>query len=90
MIGFAGYDLKNRINAWTGNWLLLGEWSLASPSSANFDNDDDLRRYAEAQINAFNGATGGWTFWSWKFYNDDGSRNGWSMKAMVNRGIIRL
>lgn len=76
------------MTAWTGNWLVIGEWSLAS--SANFDSDEDLRRYARAQLKAFQGATGGWTFWTWKFYKDDGSRNGWSMKAMVKRGFIRL
>ena len=72
---------------WKGNWLFIGEWSIAS--SASF-NDDDLRQYAQAQIAAFKNAVGGWTYWTWKFYNDDGSRNGWSMRAMINRGLIQL
>jgi aryl-phospho-beta-D-glucosidase BglC (GH1 family) len=72
---------------WKGNWLFIGEWSIAS--SATF-NDDDLRRYSQAQLAAFREATGGWTYWTWKFYNDDGSKNGWSMRAMINRGLIQL
>ncbi|CAF3109376.1 unnamed protein product [Rotaria sp. Silwood2] len=88
LISYAQNELKNAVNAWTGNWLFIGEWCIAS--SANFDNDDDLRRYAQTQLEAFKGATGGWTFWTWKFYHDDGSRNGWSMKTMINRGFIQL
>jgi hypothetical protein len=49
------------------NWMFIDEWSLAALGSANFDND----------------AGGGWTFWTWKFYNDDrSSRNGSSMKVI--------
>ena len=87
LINYAQNDLKNAVNTQTGNWLFIDEWCLAS--SADFD-DDSLRRYAQAQLEAFRGAVGGWTFWTWKFYNDDGSRNGWSLKAMVNRGFIQL
>jgi hypothetical protein len=87
LIGYAQRDLKNDIVAWKGNWLFFGEWSIAS--SASF-NDDDLRRYAQAQIAAYRESAGGWTYWTWKFYNDDGSRNAWSMKAMINRGLIQL
>jgi hypothetical protein len=88
LIGYAQGDLKNDILAWKGNWLYIGEWSIAS--SVDTFSDDDLRRYAQAQLAAFKGATGGWTYWTWKFYNDDGSRNAWSMKAMINRGLIQL
>ncbi|CAF3399262.1 unnamed protein product [Rotaria socialis] len=87
LISYAQNELRNDISEWKGNWLFIGEWSIAS--SASF-NDYDLRLYAQAQINAFKGATGGWTYWTWKFYNDDGSMNAWSMKAMVNRGFIQL
>ena len=50
MIDYAQNQLKNDILAWKGNWLFIGEWSIAS--SATF-NDDDLRRYAQAQLAAF-------------------------------------
>ncbi len=87
MISYAQNELKNDIKAWKGNWLFMGEWSIAS--SAAF-NDDDLRQYAQAQLAAFRESPGGWTYWTWKFYNDDGSRNAWSMRAMINRGLIQL
>ena len=87
MISYAENELKNDILAWNGNWLFIGEWSIASAASFN---DDDLRLYSQAQLAAFKHATGGWTYWTWKFYNDDGSRNAWSMKAMLNRGLIQL
>lgn len=87
MISYAQNELRNDMRNWKGNWLFIGEWSIAS--SASFS-DDDLRRYAQAQIAAFNESPGGWTYWTWKFYNDDGSRNAWSMKAMINRGLIRF
>ncbi|CAF1426677.1 unnamed protein product, partial [Didymodactylos carnosus] len=91
LIRFAQNDLKNDIAAWRGNWLFIGEWSIAWPGSANFDNDDDLRRYATAQLEAFKGAHAGWTYWTWKMYGgSDSDRNAWSMKAMLNRGLIRL
>jgi hypothetical protein len=67
--------------------LFIGEWSVAS--SATF-NDADLRRYAQAQLEAFQEATGGWTYWTWKFYNDNGARNAWSMKVMLNRGFLQI
>ncbi|CAF4505724.1 unnamed protein product, partial [Didymodactylos carnosus] len=92
LINYAANDLKRDIAAWNGNWLIIGEWSIASPGSANFNNDDDLKRYANTQLKAFKGAHAGWTFWSWKMYDDrDGNqRNGWSMKAMLKKGLIQL
>lgn len=41
---------------WKCNWLFIGEWSIASSTVFN---DDDLRRYAQAQLAAFKEATGG-------------------------------
>ena len=57
-------------------------------SSASFT-DDQLRQYAQSQLDAFKGARGGWTYWTWKYYNDD-SKNGWNMKSMIKRGLIKL
>ena len=87
LINYAQTTLKNDIASWKGNWLFIGEWCIAS--SASFS-DDQLHRYDQAQLDAFKGAVGGWTYWTWKFYNDDGSRNAWSMKDMINRGFIKL
>jgi len=82
--------LKNDLVSWKGNPLYIGEWCLAaSASSPNFT-DDQLRQYAQVQMDTFQSAAAGWTYWTWKFYNDDGSRNPWSMKDMINRGFIQL
>jgi hypothetical protein len=88
LIAYAQNELTSEMKEWSGNWLFIGEWCIAPATS--FDNDDQLRSYAEAQLYALRGAQGGWSFWTWKFYNDDGSRNGWSMKAMINQGLIQL
>jgi hypothetical protein len=88
LIAYAQNELKNDILAWKGNWLFIGEWSLASPT--NFGNDDDLHRYAQAQLRVFQEAYVGWTFGTWKFYSDNDSRYGWSLKSMINRGFIRV
>ncbi|CAF2851514.1 unnamed protein product [Rotaria sp. Silwood2] len=70
-------------------WGFEGWTSDRLISYAQNELKNDILAWA-AQIAAFQGATGGWTHSTWKFYNDDGSRNGWSMKAMINRGLIQL
>ena len=90
LINYAQNQLKNDILAWKGNWLFMGEWCIAASGSSPAFSDDQLRTYAQAQLDAFKGAVGGWTYWTWKFYNDDGGRNTWSMKDMINQGYIQL
>lgn len=91
LINYARNQLKNDVQSWDGNWMLIGEWCLASSSSADFSSDALLKEYANAQLTAFSLAHSGWTFWTWKMYGDDGSdRNGWSLKAMIKRGFIDL
>ena len=87
LINYAQTKLKTDILAWTGNWIFIGEWCIASWTTFT---DDQLRLFAQAQLDAFKGAVGGWTYWTWKIYNDDGGRNTWSMKDMINRGFIQL
>ena len=82
--------MKNDISAWQGNWLFMGEWCIASSGNSPPFSDDQLRTYAQAQLDALKEAVGGWTYWTWKFYNDDGGRNAWSMKDMINQGFIQL
>jgi len=87
LINYTQTQLKSDILAWPGNPLFIGEWALAS--SASFTNAQ-LSQYAQSQLTAFQSAVGGWTYWTWKFYNDDGSANGWSMKDMINLGFLQL
>ena len=89
IINYVNDELTNDILSWTGNWLYISEWSLGSKVS--MDDDDTLRRYGQVQLKAFSHARGGWTYWTWKTYNDDGSsKNQWSMKSMIKRGILQL
>ncbi len=90
MINYAQTQLRNDIETWKGNSLYIGEWCIAASASSPSFTDDQLRQYAQAQMATFQQAMGGWTYWTWKFYNDDGSRNAWSMKDMINRGFIRF
>jgi glucan 1,3-beta-glucosidase len=87
LIDYANNQLANDIKDWNGNWLFIGEWSIAT--AMDMPDDNTLRSYARAQLGAFSKAKGGWTYWTWKFYNDDGSsRNQWSMKSMIKMGLL--
>jgi len=74
------------ITAWTGNPLIIGEWSLAAPGSATFT-DATLKQYATNMITKGLGAASGWTFWTWK--QGYGSRgNGWCMRDLFRDCFI--
>ena len=45
--------VANDISNWHGNWLLMGEWSLASPGSATFT-DVTLKQYFDNMFNTLN------------------------------------
>ncbi|DAZ99759.1 TPA: hypothetical protein N0F65_003546 [Lagenidium giganteum] len=99
-----GYDGKNEeqlidavkqygrtnLAPWTGNWLFLGEWSMASPGSAPFRDDAQFRRYGQTLLDVFQGAHQGWSYWSWKVSGDENGKNGWSMRNMLRNGHLRL
>uniref|UniRef100_A0A914PLX3 glucan 1,3-beta-glucosidase n=1 Tax=Panagrolaimus davidi TaxID=227884 RepID=A0A914PLX3_9BILA len=69
---------------WKGNPILVGEWSIAS--QFKMDNAT-LKRFANAQINMFKKAIGGWTYWAWRYYDNSGVE--WSMKHMIQRGMLQ-
>uniref|UniRef100_M4B4N5 glucan 1,3-beta-glucosidase n=1 Tax=Hyaloperonospora arabidopsidis (strain Emoy2) TaxID=559515 RepID=M4B4N5_HYAAE len=82
----------DQISSWSGNWLLIDEWSLGAQSCA-FPSEDrhGLRQFASAQLEAFSKAHSGWIFWSWR-HSDDGHNRptGWSMRQLLRDGVIRL
>ncbi|KAK1278446.1 hypothetical protein QJS04_geneDACA014441 [Acorus gramineus] len=61
-----------------GEWV--AEWNL------NGESDDDYRRFANAQLEVYGRASFGWAYWSIKNKNN----HHWSMKWMINHGIIKL
>uniref|UniRef100_K3X945 glucan 1,3-beta-glucosidase n=1 Tax=Globisporangium ultimum (strain ATCC 200006 / CBS 805.95 / DAOM BR144) TaxID=431595 RepID=K3X945_GLOUD len=82
----------NQVLAWQGNWLLISEWSLASPDSAfRAEDREGLQRLAAAQLKSFEHAHSGWTFWSWR-HSDDGHNKptAWSLRQLMREGILKL
>lgn len=52
---------------------IVGEWSLSPPTDVEWDdywrpdlNQDFYRRWFAAQVQAYEGRTEGWVFWTWK------------------------
>ncbi|CAI5744173.1 unnamed protein product [Peronospora destructor] len=82
----------DQVSSWSGNWLLIDEWSLGAQECAFPSNDrHGLKQFASAQIEAFSKAHSGWIFWSWR-HSDDGHKRptGWSMRQLLRDGVIRL
>ena len=83
-------EIASEISKWTGNPLLIGEWSLASPGSAVFT-DTTLKQYANNMINTLNVVKGGWTFWTWKQGNGGPRGNGqggWCFRDLLRDCIV--
>ncbi|KAK0210638.1 glycoside hydrolase [Desarmillaria ectypa] len=65
--------------------LYVGEWSCAlTPESLGNESDSNSsrREFCTAQMQAFNDAVAGWSFWSYKKENCMGDR-GWCFRAVV-------
>ncbi|KAF7815589.1 putative glucan 1,3-beta-glucosidase A [Senna tora] len=73
-------DLLNN----SGNALInIGEWSCAW--SVENATTQELKDFANAQIQVYDQATFGWTFWTWKNVEDN-----WSLKLLIENSIINL
>jgi len=80
--------IRNAVNGWNGNWLLVGEWSLASSQTFT---DAQLTQYGKNMFGALKGAHSGWTYWTWKQGNGGLRGNGgggWCMRCLLRDGII--
>lgn len=67
--------------------VVVGEWSLGLRMNGHLkqnDNDDNLRKYASAQLQAMNECTGH-IFWAYKVLDDF---SGWNFRALVDRNVI--
>jgi hypothetical protein len=78
--------IKNDIAAWTGNWLFIGEWSVAS--NKHIDDEDKFKQYVKAYFESLKGAHAGWTFWTWKVAGDTEGRKEWSFRNLLRSGYI--
>ncbi|KAK1314678.1 hypothetical protein QJS10_CPA06g00629 [Acorus calamus] len=70
--------MSNGPLTFVGDWV--AEWKVNGAS------DDDYRRFANAELDVFGRAPFGWAYWSIKNKNNPH----WSMKWMINHGIIKL
>lgn len=79
-------SFQDSMNTWNnitnGNRLLLGEWCFATAGQFRTD-QDKYYEWAQAQIDVLNQARGGWTFWSWRVYEDETGFNGWSLRSVL-------
>jgi len=69
----------------------VGEWSLQLPGKVVDGLDEDqkkvlLERFAGAQLDAYEWATHGWFFWSWK----DSAGVQWSMRDCLEDGLVQV
>jgi glucan 1,3-beta-glucosidase len=65
---------------------VVGEWSLALSHHARgdveeFEEDQALMAFASAQLEAYNQASHGWFFWTWKDINKQ--QPGWDMRKCI-------
>lgn len=81
--------LRRDIQAWTGNPMMIGEWSFKVPAGVHFDDLESFREYTRQYLDALSYAGAGWTFWTWKVDEDEGIE-GWSMRSMIRNGFINL
>ena len=79
--------IKNDIAAWTGNWMFIGEWSVAS--SERINDVEKFKTFTRLYFDALKGAHAGYTYWTWKITGDeDGSRKEWSFRNLYRSGYI--
>ncbi len=80
-IGYIKWDRKYQIIEYMNNNpkpMLIGEWSACGHFSVTRAGD-----FTRAQVDVYNTANLGWTFWSW---TDGAPGNVWSMKTAFNSG----
>ena len=82
-IRYIKYDRKNQIADYmhkNPKPMLIGEWSACGHFSSSRTGD-----FARAQVDVYNTANLGWTFWAW---TNGAPGNVWSLKTAFNSGWI--
>ena len=90
ILGKALDDISNQITSWTGNWMFIGEWALATNPSAPFNDNNRFKEFAQKYVRVLNQAHSGWTYWTWKCSWDEGGKNPWSMRNLMRQGLLSL
>jgi hypothetical protein len=80
--------IRDDINAWTGNWMFIGEWSVASDQPI-YD-DAKFREFVRLYFDALKGAHAGYTYWTWKVSGDESTpKKEWSFRNLYRSGYIK-
>lgn len=80
--------ISSQIQQWHGNWLFIGEWSLATNPEAPFSDKGKFVQLAQRMIAALDQAHSGWTYWTWKVSYDESSYNAWSLRQLLRDGLF--
>ncbi|KAF7815594.1 putative glucan 1,3-beta-glucosidase A [Senna tora] len=64
--------------------IYIGEWSCGW--DVENATEKELKDFANAQIEVYDKATFGWSFWTWK----NVQQNNWSLKWLIQNGYINL
>lgn len=79
-------DIGTDIAEWTGNYLYIGEWSLATYDL--FTDHDRFITLANTMFAAIDQAHSGWTYWAWRISNDETEYNAWSLRELLRLGLF--
>ncbi|KAK6130699.1 hypothetical protein DH2020_035553 [Rehmannia glutinosa] len=71
-----------------GPLIFVGEW-VAEWEVKNAT-DEQLKRFAEAQMQVYGRTTFGWAYWALKNENHEVDRKHWSLESMIKKGIVRI
>ena len=82
-------EIQSSISQWYGNWLFIGEFSVATTPA--FWDMNKFRAFAGKFFTALRGAHGGWTYWTWKVSGDtDPGRKAWSLRNLIRNGDVQV
>ncbi|KAK6130645.1 hypothetical protein DH2020_035620 [Rehmannia glutinosa] len=71
-----------------GPLIFVGEW-VAEWQVKNAT-DEQLKRFAEAQMEVYGRTTFGWAYWALKNENHEVDRKHWSLDWMIKKGIVKI
>jgi glucan 1,3-beta-glucosidase len=80
--------ISSQIQQWHGNWMFIGEWSLATNPEAPFSDRNKFIQLGTRMIDALNQAHSGWTYWTWKVSYDESGFNAWSLRTLLREGAF--
>lgn len=81
--------ISSQISQWQGNWLFIGEFSVATGGSAPFSDTQKFRNFANKYFSAVKQAHLGFTYWTWKVSGDEnGGRSSWSLRNLIRNGDV--